>query len=107
MGELRLIQVVSKKDNSDSNEVKTSTSKKFKLQAILEEIEYLEDHGQWHDLLTFEHRDTRIYYFDAMALGTLNENKKVQLFKDDQMLSGTLNFPPQFEKDILKEGDVK
>ena len=115
--ELRLIQIVSKKDNSDSNEVKTSTSKKFKLQAILEEIEYLEDHGfplpvelkdeQWHDLLTFEHRDTRIYYFDAMALGTLNEKKKVQLFKDDQMLSGTLNFPPQFEKDIIKEGDVK
>ena len=41
--ESRLTQIVTKSDNSDSSEVKTSTRKKFKLNAILNEIEYLED----------------------------------------------------------------
>ena len=116
--ETRLTQILTTNlSGDDSTNLKTSTRKKFKLKAIVNEIQYLQKRGfplpselkdeHWHDLLCFDHRETRTYYLDAMVSGTLNEEKKVQLYKDDQILSGPLIVPKDVEEEILKEGNVK
>ena len=116
--EERLTQIITTNDSDEnSKKIKTSTRKKFKLQAILKEIQFLENKEfplpvelkdeHWHDLLDFDHRRTRIYYLDALVSGKLNEEAKVQLYKDDQILSGPLVIPKSIENEVLTEGDAK
>jgi len=116
--EERLTQIITSNDSDEnSKKIKTSTRKKFKLQAILKEIQYLEEREfplpaelkdeHWHDLLNFDHRSTRIYYLDAVVSGKLNEEAKVQFYKDDQVLSGPIVIPESIENEVLTEGDTK
>ena len=104
-------------DNADVLRSKTSTRKKFKLKAILDEIEFLEraefplptklEDVHWQDLLAFENRDSRTFYFDALNTGTLNEKKKLEIFKEDAKLSGPLILPQKVVDEIVAEGDQR
>ena len=116
--ETRLTQISTSNDSDEnSGKIKTSTRKKFKLQAILKEIQFLENREfplpaelkdeHWHDLLNFDHRSTRMYYLDALVSGKLNEKAKVQFYKDDQVLSGPIIIPKSIENEILNEGNAK
>ena len=116
--EARLTQISTSNDSKEnSGKIKTSTRKKFKLQAILKEIKFLENREfplpaelkdeHWHDLLSFDHRSTRMHYLYALVSGKLNEKAKVQFYKDDQVLSGPIVIPKSIENEVLNKGNAK
>ena len=123
--ELTLIRVENLEDNvklmlnnyNNSTAPKISTRKKFKIQTIINEIKYLENAGfplpsslknsQWEDLLRFEHRDSRVLYFDCLEQCTLDEDKKNDLFREDLLLCGQIIFPAGYVDNIIAGGDQK
>ena len=102
-------------DSSDTLPAKPSTRKQFKLKAIIHEIDQFEESGfplpthleeeHWQDLIELENREIRTYYLDALASGLLNKEKKVELYKQDQVLSGPLILPQNKVDEITAEGD--
>ena len=110
------IQMSDEKDEPSSALIaQTSTRKKFKLKAIIDEIDGLEEDGfplptkleeeHWQDLLQLENRETRTYYLDALASDLLTKQKKIELYKEDQVLSGPLIMPQNLVDEIVAEGD--
>jgi ribonuclease P protein 1 len=117
--ELRLTQISVqdcdvKSANLDKKTV-ISTRKSFKVKSIIEEIDYLDNAGfplpkiledsHWNDLLTIENRDIRVFYLDALGEGKLTDEKKLQLYKDDQIQNGPIVFPQKTVDEIMAEGD--
>ena len=109
------IQKTEKKDKTTSTLIaQTSTRKKFKLRVIIDEINSLEEDGfplptkleeeHWQDLLQLE-KETRTYYLDALSSGILTKQKKLELYKKDQELSGPLILPQKIVDEVLAEGD--